>query len=94
MAHFKPYGDFKVEDYYGTSMMKIKKNGYYSIKLVYDYSSRALMSNSVETDSLEKALSVIRILEANSKDRTDKFSLDSVLGSISKEKEETDIAWS
>ena len=93
MNHFKPYGDFKVEDYYGTSMMKIKKNGYYSIKLVYDYSSRALMSNSVETDSLEKAFNVIRILEARSKDRTDKFSLDNVLSNIQEDINEEKEAW-
>jgi hypothetical protein len=51
------------------------------------------MSNSVETDSLEKAFNVIRILEARSKDRTDKFSLDNVLSSIQEDINEEKKAW-
>jgi hypothetical protein len=90
MAHFKPYGEFKVSEYYGVSLMKIKKNGHYSIKLVYDYKDRALVSaNALDTDSLDKAVEIYKLLDSKSKDKTDKFSLDEIM----KITNEEDEAW-
>jgi hypothetical protein len=62
MNNFVPYGDYDVDNYYGVTMMTIKKTGKISIQLQYDYSKRAHNSNSMIVDTSEKALEVLRIL--------------------------------
>ncbi len=58
---FSPYSGFKVDEYYGVSMMRLKKNDKYSIQLMYDY--RKLSKNGVLVDNLEQAIDVVRILD-------------------------------
>lgn len=82
MKFFKPYAGFEVEDYYGVSLLKIKKNGTYSIKLLYDYDKHALASNPLSTDSLDKALQVYALLDSKAKNKDDKFHLDTVIDTI------------
>ena len=79
MDYYTPFKGFMVKEYYGVSVLKIKKNGYYNIKLVYDYGNHPMMSNILEVPDLERMLHVVRVLEERSKDKTDKFALDDML---------------
>lgn len=72
MKEFKPYEGFQVEDYYGVSLLSIKRNGKFNIKLVYDYDKRSLTSNAVEIETMEKATKILLILDYFKKDKTDK----------------------
>ena len=69
ISKFIPYEGFEATDYYGVSMIKAKKSGYYRIKLIYDYTSRALLSkNEIEIPSKEKAIQIYDILDSFSRD--------------------------
>lgn len=84
---FIPYSGYAVDDYFGVSMTSIKKNGYYSIRLLYDYKKHACMSkNSMEIPDIDRALTVYKLLDKNKRDKTDKFSIDDLdLTKIEKE---------
>ena len=79
MDEFIPPEEFVVDQYYGVSMMTIKKNGAFSIQLQYDYKKRAIVSNSLELNELEQAIEAFRIL---SKYSTSQKSLPKTLGYI------------
>ena len=63
---------YKIRDYYGTMMMKIKKNNKFRIKLIYDYKAHSVCSTAIEVDSLEKAMKLIEIMEEFAIDGTEK----------------------
>ena len=65
--------EFKVPDgyqktkYYGVSLMKLKKNGEYSLKLLYDYAKgNSITSNSIQIKDKEKALRIYKLLDDRS----------------------------
>ena len=62
LKHFKPHEDFKLEDYYGVTMMTIKKDRSFSLQLQYGYKRRAQNSNSLIIKDSIKALEAYRIL--------------------------------
>lgn len=64
----KPHKDYKVQDYYGVSMIRHKSTGRYVLKLQHDYKNYSILSEGqLEISSLEKALEVYRILILNAK---------------------------
>ena len=68
LNNFTPYNGFEVEDYYGVSLIKLKKGGLYSIRLIHDYTSRGLMSSSYVVTDFQRALKILSILEWFAKD--------------------------
>lgn len=68
LTKFKPYSTFDVKDYYGVSLIKLKHNGAYSIKLIHDYTSRSLTSTAYVVEDFTKAMKIISILEWFAKD--------------------------
>ena len=68
LEKFSPYSGFEVEDYYGISLIKKKKGGVYSIKLIHDYQSNAMFSSAYEVEDLQKVIKIIEILEWFAKD--------------------------
>lgn len=68
LRNFKPYGNFAVDDYYGVSLLKKKKGGMYSIKLIHDYESNGKFSSAFEVESLQDTIKIIEILEWFAKD--------------------------
>ena len=78
MEKFTPYNDYEVADYFGVSLTRIKKNGYYSIVLIYDYDKRALKSNSLVIPDVEKALRVYGILDKYAVNKKDQFDIDDI----------------
>lgn len=66
LAKFKPYTGFSVEQYYGVSVLRLKKNDKFSIKLVYDFvNGNAKTSNAFIVDDLDTAYSLAQFLETN-----------------------------
>ena len=65
---FRPYSGYEVDDYYGVSLLKKKKGGVYSIKLVHDYDSNGKFSSAYEVEDLQRAIKIIEILEWFAKD--------------------------
>ena len=62
---------YKLEDYYGVMIMKIKRNGKYQIRLQYDYKNRNMVNGKpVEFISADAAMVAYSIL--------DKFSADNI----------------
>lgn len=85
LSNFIPYKGYDVDDYYGVSLLKKKKGGVYSIRLVHDYDSRGKFSDNYEVTDLQKAIKIIEILEWFAKDEhlraivhDDKIDLDAV----------------
>jgi hypothetical protein len=68
LTKFVPYEGFKVEDYYGVSILKIKKGGAWSIKLIHDYTTRGLTSSGYIVYDFKKVMSIFSILEWFAKD--------------------------
>lgn len=91
MTHLKPYGDYDVSDYYGVSLMKIKKNNKFSIRLIYDYKKHSLTSSQLEIDDLETAINVYRVLESFTKDKSEKIMMNDVMKIISDNKKNAEI---
>ena len=87
MGYFIPYGDYAVKDYYGVSLIKMKKNGKFSIKLIYDYSNTSKTSNPLEIDDVETALDIYRVLNKFAKDKSDKIVLKDILLKAKKDKD-------
>ena len=68
LSKFTPYDGFKVDEYYGVSLLRLKKNDRFSIKLVYDFiNGNQRPSSSYEVDDLDTALELVRFLEENRK---------------------------
>lgn len=63
LKNFKPYSGFEVNDYYGVSLIKRKKGGMYSIKLIHDYDSNGKFSSAYEVSGLQDTIKIIEILE-------------------------------
>ena len=95
MKKFQPYDEYEVGDYYGVSLTKLKKNGYYSIVLVYDYDRRALKSNSLIVPTADKALRIYEILDMYAKDKKDQFGIDDIdlFGSTENESDDGIDEW-
>ena len=55
--------DFKKEDYFGTMLMKYKKNNVYQLKLVYDYKKNAITSEAVTVKDFDQAINMLKLLE-------------------------------
>ncbi len=72
---------YSVDSYYGTAIMKLKKNNKYQIKLLYDYSKHAQTSNSIYFDTVDGAMRAFVLLEEFSKDGKEK-SLDDELSEM------------
>ena len=68
LNQFKPHKDYEVSNYYGVSLLKKKKGGVYSIKLVHDYISRGVFSSAYEVHDFQQAIKIIEILEWFAKD--------------------------
>lgn len=82
---FKAPDGYAVESYYGTGMMKLKKNNMYQVQLMYDYSKRAVTSDNIVFDNIDNCLKVISILEEFAQDgreHTLDDEMDDILGSI------------
>jgi hypothetical protein len=74
-------------------MMKIKKNGYWNIKLIYDYQKNSMMSNALEVETLSQALAVYGAMETFARDKTDTFTLTDVLSKDEEYKAPTELPW-
>jgi len=68
LEEFKPYSGFEVDNYYGVSLIKRKRGGMYSIKLIHDYDSNAKFSSALEIADFQRAIKYIEILEWFAKD--------------------------
>ena len=68
LTNFIPHSDYDVKEYYGVSLIKKKKGGMYSIKLIHDYDSNGKFSSAFEMESMKRTLSMIAILEWFAKD--------------------------
>jgi hypothetical protein len=67
MMEFKVPDGYKKTKYYGVSLMKLKKNGKYSLKLLYDYvKGNSIASNAIEISDCEKALRIYKLLDDRS----------------------------
>ena len=62
LTHFIAHPDYDIHDYYGVTMMTIKKDRTFSLQLQYGYKKKAENSNSLIIKELDKALEVYRIL--------------------------------
>lgn len=62
MDNFTTHPEFKLDDYYGVTIMTIKKDRKFSIQLQYGYAKKAQNSSSLIIDGVEKALETYRIL--------------------------------
>ena len=85
LSSFRPYKGYDVEDYYGVSLLKKKKGGVYSIRLIHDYDSHGKFSDNYEVSDLQEAIKIIEILEWFAKDEhlraivhDDKIDLDAI----------------
>ena len=68
---FDPAKGYAVDNYYGVSIIKLKKNNKYSIKLMYGYSQsgkNSVMSEGVIVDKPEDAIQLYTLLEQFAKD--------------------------
>ena len=85
MKQFKPYGNFKLEDYYGVSMMKRKRDNKYSIRLIYDYvGGNSRCSNAITVASLEETIAFYYLLDKHSNNKSEvpkEISLEQLLNS-------------
>ncbi len=64
MSFFNPVEGFDVKDYKSFSLIKLIKNGKYSVKLMYGYKDKhPLYGNTYEVDSLTMTLTIIEILD-------------------------------
>ena len=70
MERFKEHPDYHKENYYGVTMMRVKKNLAFSLQLQYGFKKRAENSTSLVVPDLAQALEAYRILTkfANSED--------------------------
>ena len=58
---------YKKTKYYGVSLLKLKKNGKYSMKLIYDFKNgNTITSNAIEISDCEKALRIYKLLDDRS----------------------------
>ena len=62
MGLFKPYTGYKVDDYYGVTMMTRKAGRTFSIQLQYGYNKHAQNSSSLVLSDIEQALTAYRVL--------------------------------
>jgi len=62
LKHFTAHAGYKLDDYYGVTMMTVKKDRSFSIQLQYGYNKRAQNSSSLIVHGITKALDVYRIL--------------------------------
>ena len=70
-SHFTPYEGYELMDYYGISVLQLKKNSKFSIKLVYDFTGgRQRASNAITLSSLEEVFAVMQVLHDNRKQET------------------------
>lgn len=74
LVKFDPPDGYNLRDYYGTMMMKIKKNNKFQIKLVYDYKRHSVTSSSIVVNDIGKCLKLIELMEEFSKDGTEQDS--------------------
>ena len=68
---FIPAKGHEVHEYYGASLIKLKKNNKYSIKLQHGWSEtgkNTIMSEGVIVNDFEQAINLLTILEQFSKD--------------------------
>jgi hypothetical protein len=72
LGEFTPPKGYDVKDYYGVSMITIKKNGNTSIELQYDYNKNRVVSSSLVFSDIQQTLEVIRILFKFKVDKTTK----------------------
>lgn len=63
---------YKLDEYYGTMMMKMKKNNKFQVKLIYDYKAHSVTSSPIVVNELDKCLKLIELLEEFAKDGTEK----------------------
>jgi len=73
-----PHKDYLVEDYYGVSLIKMKRTGYYNIKLIYGYDKYSKMSSELEIKEIKKALIIYELLDEFSVDKRDKVNTDDI----------------
>lgn len=67
-AHFTPHEGFELMDYYGISVLQLKKNNKFSIKLIYDFhGGRQRASNALILGSLDEVFAVMQVLYDNRK---------------------------
>ncbi len=62
MAKFKEHPDYHKDNYYGVTMMRVKKNMAFSIQLQYGFKKRAENSTSLVVPDIAQALEAYRIL--------------------------------
>ncbi len=78
ISYFKPPENYGVDSYYGVSIMKMKKNNKFNLRLLYDYKKNSIMSkNSFECGTLKEAYELGTLLEKRAKDGSDKDKDDS-----------------
>ena len=68
LQNFRPYSGYKVEDYYGVSLIKRKRGGLYSLKLIHDYDSNGKFSTAYEMEDFQRVVKTLEILEWFAKD--------------------------
>jgi len=75
---FTPHPNYEIEDYYGVTMMTIKKDLSFSIQLQYGYKKKAENSSSLLIKSIEPALEAYRILMKYAKTPSDLHKVESL----------------
>ena len=63
LEKIKPHSDYEVTEYYGVSLLKTKRGGQYSIKLIHNYETNSQMSQAYFVDDFQRAIKIITILE-------------------------------
>jgi hypothetical protein len=72
LNQFKPHKDYELEDYYGTSIMRLKRDGQWSIKLLHDYvSGNSKTSSGIKVKTFDDAVEICKILNEYAVDKTD-----------------------
>ena len=72
MKFFTPHPDYRKDQYYGVTMMRVKKNMAFSLQLQYGYKKSAENSNSLVIQDLSQALEAYRVLTKFAEDKVDK----------------------
>jgi hypothetical protein len=62
LKHFTSHEDYELDEYYGVTIMTIKKDRSFSLQLQYGYKKRAQNSSSLVIKELSTALEAYRIL--------------------------------
>jgi hypothetical protein len=72
MQEFTPAEGYVIDEYYGVTLLTIRKSGDVSMQLQYDYKKRAVTSSSLMVNGTEKAMEIYRILMKYAVSTTDK----------------------